>query len=159
MARRDIWVGVGGTGQQRMRSWIFRVVLAWVAGAGGGLALGADSPASQIEGWSALARQAHGGFTPSAARGEALYSRVFSHTPGLPSCAACHTANPTGTGLHAVTNKAIQPLAPAANAGRFTDAAKTEKWFKRNCTEVTGKECSAAEKADFVTYLLKVGVR
>jgi hypothetical protein len=58
-----------------------------------------------------------------------------------------------------VTSKAIQPLAPAAHGGRFTDAAKTEKWFKRNCTEVMGKECSAAEKADFVTYLIKAGAR
>jgi hypothetical protein len=45
------------------------------------------------------------------------------------------------------------------NAGRFTDAAKTEKWFKRNCIEVIGKECTAAEKADFVAYLTKVGTK
>ena len=36
---------------------------------------------------------------------------------------------------------------------RFTDPAKTEKWFRRNCTEVLGRECSAAEKADFIQFL------
>jgi len=45
------------------------------------------------------------------------------------------------------------PLAPSANAERLTDLAKTEKWFRRNCTEVVGHTCSAAEKADFVAFL------
>jgi mono/diheme cytochrome c family protein len=142
-----------------MQRWAAIVVLAWGAGGWGGTVMAADSAASQIEGWSAVARQTHSGFAASAARGEVLYSRVFSHTPGLPSCAACHTANPAAAGQHAVTNKTIQPMATAVNAGRFTDAAKTEKWFKRNCIEVIGKECTAAEKADFVAYLTKVGTK
>ena len=36
----------------------------------------------------------------------------------------------------------IAPLAPAFNAERFTDAAKTEKWFRRNCNDVVGRECT-----------------
>ncbi|MCB1893515.1 MAG: DUF1924 domain-containing protein, partial [Rhodocyclaceae bacterium] len=52
-----------------------------------------------------------------------------------------------------VTGKAIKPLAPRAEAARFTDAAKTEKWFRRNCSEVVGRECTAAEKADFILFL------
>lgn len=55
-----------------------------------------------------------------------------------------------------VTGKSIKPLAPQAENARFTDAAKAEKWFRRNCTEVLGRECSAAEKADFVSYLAEV---
>ena len=28
--------------------------------------------------------------------------------------------------------------------------AKTEKWFRRNCNDVIGRECSRAEKADMI---------
>ena len=45
------------------------------------------------------------------------------------------------------------PLAPAAHARRFSDAAKAEKWFRRNCNDVLGRECSAAEKADVLAWL------
>ena len=40
------------------------------------------------------------------------------------------------------------------NAERFTDAAKSEKWFRRNCNDVVGRECTAAEKADVLAWLL-----
>jgi mono/diheme cytochrome c family protein len=70
------------------------------------------------------------------------------------SCASCHGAVPTQTGKHASTGKAIGPLAPAFNPERFTDAAKTEKWFRRNCNDVVGRECTAAEKADVLSWLL-----
>jgi uncharacterized membrane protein len=69
------------------------------------------------------------------------------------SCASCHGATPTQEGRHASTGKAIGALAPAFNAGRFTDAAKTEKWFRRNCNDVVGRECTAAEKADLLAWL------
>jgi hypothetical protein len=46
---------------------------------------------------------------------------------------------------HASTGKPIGALAPAFNRERFTDPAKVEKWFRRNCNEVMGRECSAAE--------------
>ncbi|MGE3163031.1 MAG: DUF1924 domain-containing protein, partial [Burkholderiales bacterium] len=44
---------------------------------------------------------------------------------------------------------------PAANPERFTAEAKTEKWFRRNCNDVLGRACTAAEKADVLAYLLK----
>lgn len=69
------------------------------------------------------------------------------------SCASCHGAPPTQTGKHAATGKAIAPLAPAFHPQRFTDPAKVEKWFRRNCNDVLGRECSAAEKADVVAWL------
>ena len=59
---------------------------------------------------------------------------------------------PTGTGKHASTGKDIKPLAPAFNAERFADAAKTEKWFRRNCNDVVGRECTPAEKADLLAW-------
>jgi hypothetical protein len=60
---------------------------------------------------------------------------------------------PTQTGKHASTGKPIAPLAPAFNRERFVDAAKTEKWFRRNCNDVMGRECSPAEKADVISWL------
>jgi hypothetical protein len=72
------------------------------------------------------------------------------------SCASCHTDNPAGVGKHAKTDKEIKPMAPAVNAERFTDAAKVEKWFKRNCGDVLNRACTAQEKGDFLTYVLSV---
>lgn len=87
---------------------------------------------------------------PDAARGQ----RFFTATHGREwSCASCHTERPVQPGRHASTGKAIQPLAPAANPKRFTDEAKVEKWFRRNCNDVLGRECSADEKADVRAWL------
>jgi hypothetical protein len=72
------------------------------------------------------------------------------------SCASCHGAVPAHAGKHAATGKPIAPLAPAFNAERFTDPAKVEKWFRRNCHDVLGRECSAAEKADVMSWLMTV---
>ncbi|MBN8279455.1 MAG: DUF1924 domain-containing protein [Gammaproteobacteria bacterium] len=73
------------------------------------------------------------------------------------SCTTCHTADPRNPGRHVVTGKTIEPMAPAANPRRLTDAAKVEKWFRRNCRDVLDRECTAAEKADVVAYLRSVG--
>ncbi len=70
------------------------------------------------------------------------------------SCASCHTERPTQAGRHARTDKPITPLAPAANAERFTDAAKVDKWFRRNCNDTANRLCSAQEKADVMAWLL-----
>jgi len=69
------------------------------------------------------------------------------------SCSSCHGAVPTQAGKHASTGKPIAALAPAFNPERFADAAKTEKWFRRNCNDVLGRECSAGEKADVIAWL------
>lgn len=70
------------------------------------------------------------------------------------SCSSCHGAVPTQTGKHAATGKTIRAFAPAFNPERFTDTAKVEKWFRRNCNDVLGRQCSAGEKADMLTWLL-----
>lgn len=87
-----------------------------------------------------------------AARGQQLFTTKPQGKDW--SCATCHGAVPVQTGKHASTGKTIGALAPAANAERFTDAAKAEKWFRRNCKDVLGRECSAAEKADVLSWLL-----
>jgi len=102
----------------------------------------------QLSAFASLAAQA-----PNAARGEAFFT---SKHGGEWSCSTCHTAHPTVEGKHAKTGKPIAPMAPAFHAERFTDAAKTEKWFRRNCNDVVGRECSPAEKADLLAWLLSL---
>ena len=91
------------------------------------------------------------GTVSSPARGQSFFTSRHGKDW---SCSSCHGAVPTQTGKHAVTGKSIGALAPTFNGERFTDAAKTEKWFRRNCNDVLGRECSAAEKADVLSWLL-----
>ena len=89
----------------------------------------------------------------SAEAGKKLYT---TQGPNQLSCASCHTDSPKNVGKHAKTNKAIDPLAPSVNAQRFTDAAKVEKWFKRNCNDALARACTTQEKGDFMAYVLAV---
>ena len=45
--------------------------------------------------------------------------------------------------------KAIDPMAVSATPTRFSDFAKTEKWFTRNCKTVLGRECTRPGKRRF----------
>ncbi len=113
-------------------------------------------PQELLPGYAAQARQENPGFKEfSAARGEQFYHAERVNGGNKVSCAACHTADPRNPGKTRA-NKPIEPLAPGANPKRFTDAAKTEKWFGRNCKDVLGRSCTAQEKGDFITYLLSV---
>lgn len=113
----------------------------------------ADTPAQFVARYSAEAAASQPGFSADAARGKAFAGRNWGVSEKLSSCTACHTDNPRNPGRHAVTGKNIAPLSPAVNAERFSDPAKVEKWFKRNCKEVVGRACSAAEKADFIQFV------
>ena len=106
----------------------------------------AATPAELLAGYQAAA-----GAQANATRGQAFFTRTQGREW---SCSSCHGATPTGTGKHASTGKPIEPLAPGANAQRFTDPAKTEKWFRRNCNDVLGRECSPGEKADVLAWLV-----
>ena len=116
-----------------------------------GPALAAD-PAGLLAGYQAEARKGDAAFHASAQRGAQFFSARHG---GEWSCASCHGSPPTGQGKHAKTGKSIAPLAPAANAERFADAAKVEKWFRRNCNDVLGRACTPAEKADVLAYVTK----
>jgi hypothetical protein len=72
------------------------------------------------------------------------------------SCASCHDSLPNHETKHIVTGKVIQALSPSRNSARFSDPAKVEKWFKRNCNDVLGRECEAQEKADVLSWLMTV---
>jgi len=106
----------------------------------------AATPPEQLAGYTAQAK------APAVpARGQ----QFFTTRQGREwSCASCHGAVPTQDGKHASTGKTIAALAPAFNPQRFTDPAKTEKWFRRNCNDVAARECTAAEKADVLAWLL-----
>jgi cytochrome c553 len=106
----------------------------------------AATPAELLAGYTAQA-----GSPAQAARGQAFFTTKHGKEW---QCSTCHGATPTQTGKHAATGKPIAPLAPAFQADRFTDATKTEKWFRRNCNDVVGRECSPAEKADVLAWLL-----
>ena len=69
------------------------------------------------------------------------------------SCASCHGNPASAPGKHASTGKAIDALAPAFNPQRFTDTAKVDKWFRRNCKDVLQRDCRAGEKADVLAWL------
>lgn len=94
--------------------------------------------------------------TQAASAGQAERGRDFFNARhgGEWSCASCHGQPPTRSGKHASTGKAIDALAPAANARAFTDTARVDKWFRRNCKDVLQRECSAGEKADVMAYLI-----
>jgi len=121
-----------------------------------GAAVHAESPGSLLETYRAAAAAQSVAYPGPSARG----GDDFFHARGKEwSCASCHTADPRQPGRHAVTGKAIRPLAPAANPDRFNSREKTEKWFKRNCNDTLGRECTSAEKADLIAYLLSLGHR
>lgn len=108
---------------------------------------------SPIDVYRAAAQQENAGFKDfSAARGDSFYHAKS----GDVACASCHSASPKDHGKHTTTGKDILPMAPSANPQRFADAAKTEKWFRRNCSDVLKRACTATEKGDFITYLSSV---
>ncbi len=92
-----------------------------------------------------------GGF--SAERGQAFFAA--KHTggkPDTPSCTSCHSQDPTAAG-ETRAGKRIEPMAVSKNPTRFTKVDEVNKWFGRNCNSVLGRECTAVEKGDFITYL------
>lgn len=128
------------------------VMLLWSIAATGN----AQSPKAILDFYSQQAAASQTGFAASATRGEELYRATLSGRGNKPaSCTSCHTDDPKATGKTQVY-KPIKALAPAANADRLIDPAKTEKWFRRGCNDVLDRECTAQEKADFVRFLLSV---
>jgi mono/diheme cytochrome c family protein len=120
-----------------------------------GLSASAVTPAELQQNFETAARASAPGFTGfSAQRGRQFFSATHGNDW---SCASCHTQDPVAPGRHAKTGKNIAPLSPVTNPQRFTDAAKAEKWFSRNCNDVLGRPCTAQEKGDVLAYLLSLG--
>jgi len=129
------------------------VALLFMIGAGSVFAT--DTPTSLVTGYAAEAAKETPGFTPSAARGNSFFTREWGVSHKMPNCTACHGKDLSADGKHVITDKRIAPVSPAVNPERFTNYKKVEKWFKRNCTEVLGRECTAAEKADFIQFIIQ----
>jgi len=96
---------------------------------------------------------AQAGSAPDASRGQKMFNTNFGRDLGL-SCASCHGAVPVGPGKDQVTDKPIAPLAPSANPKRFTDRTKVETQFRLNCRDFVGRDCTPAEKADVLAWLM-----
>lgn len=108
-----------------------------------------------LAGYAATAKAADAGFAGfSADRGRSLFFGPHAGgKPDTPACATCHTRDPAAPGQHVRTGRAIEPMAVRANPARFTDAAAVAKRFDRDCPGVLGRDCTAQEKGDLITYL------
>lgn len=132
-----------------------RITLGLLAGVIGGIGLppaagAADTtPAAQLQRFETAA-----GTPGNVPKGQAFFNARHG---GEWSCSSCHGAQPGQEGKHASTGKKIAPLAPGFNPRAFTDSAKVDKWFRRNCKDVLSRECSATEKADVLAYLISIG--
>ena len=124
-------------------------ILGWMLALGTAMPALAATPAELRDEYAAKA-----GAAPSAERGQQFFLRKFGRD--FENCAECHGAVPTGPGKDLVSNKTIGPLAPAANAKRFTDRTRVEYMFKVNCKDVVGRECSVQEKADLLAWLMSL---
>jgi len=117
----------------------------------------AAPPQELLKQYEVQAKQEHSAFTGfSAEKGATFFKTERLHSDGKNvSCATCHTADPRNQGKTRA-NKVIEPMAPIVNHKRFTDAAKVEKWFGRNCKDVLERACTAQEKGDYISYMLSI---
>ncbi len=121
-------------------------------------AVAALSPARKavVDAYLGQARVADAQFTGSPSRGEALFQgRHVGGKAETPSCTSCHSSDPRKPG-QTRAGKEIAPMAASVNPKRYTDAADVEKWLKRNCADVLGRECTPKEKSDVLAYLLSI---
>ena len=90
----------------------------------------------------------------SAAAGKAFFLKQHSGgKPKTPSCKTCHTSSPLRKGKTRA-GKDIAPMALSKTPDRFSDPKKVEKWFRRNCRSVLGRECTPQEKGNFLTFMI-----
>lgn len=123
-------------------------------GAGASIAFAAAGQDAILAKLSEEAKAADANFAGfDAKRGKAFFLSVQSGgKPETPSCTTCHTKDPKKAGQTRV-GKTIAAMAVSVTPDRYTDAEKVAKWFTRNCNNVVGRECTAIEKGDFVTYM------
>ena len=107
-----------------------------------------------LAGFAESAKASTPGFTGfSAERGKRLFlSKQTSGKPETPSCTTCHGNSPQSRG-QTRADKPIEPMALSLTPNRYSDPKKVAKWFRRNCKSVLGRECTALEKGDFITFM------
>ncbi|MDH5188647.1 MAG: DUF1924 domain-containing protein [Rhodospirillaceae bacterium] len=97
---------------------------------------------------------AEGAGAPNPDNGKMMFNKNYaSGKPDTPGCTTCHGSNPSQGG-ETRTGKPIDPMAVSKTPDRFTDKAKVDKWFLRNCQGVIGRECTAQEKVDFISFMM-----
>jgi hypothetical protein len=97
--------------------------------------------------------QAQAGAPANPANGEKMFFNNYgTGKPDTPGCTSCHGEDPRQGG-QTRAGKAIDPIAVSRTPDRFTDPEKVDKWFLRNCQGVIGRECTAQEKVDFLTFM------
>lgn len=95
---------------------------------------------------------------PSFAGFDVAAGKAFffaNHTGGgveTPACTSCHTDNIGGPGKTRA-GKPIDPMAVSVQGDRYTDLAKVDKWIGRNCNSVLGRDCTAREAGDVISWL------
>ena len=86
-------------------------------------------------------------------RGKDLFLKEFTTgKKATPSCTSFHTNNTTQSGKTRA-GKPIEPMAVSVNPTRYQTLKKVEKWFRRNCKSVLGRECTPTEKGDFLSFM------
>jgi len=101
--------------------------------------------------------KSQGAGTADPAQGKILWQKTYTtqNESSQRSCASCHTQNLEKIGKHIKTNKEIKPMSPSVNPQRLTNLKKVNKWFKRNCKWTMGRECTAQEKSNLLSYINK----
>ncbi len=109
----------------------------------------------QLAHYASAAKSANPAFAGfSADRGKTLHTQAFAGgKPDTPACTSCHGKDTRAPGRN-LAGKTIDPMAISVAPSRYNDPAKVEKWFKRNCNEVLGRECNAQEKGDWLSFML-----
>ena len=110
---------------------------------------------AQLDQYASAAKTANPVFAGfSAVRGKTLHTQAFAGGKAdTPACTSCHGKETTGAGRNPA-GKTIEPMALSASPTRYSDPVKVEKWFKRNCNEVLGRECTALEKGDWLSFMI-----
>jgi hypothetical protein len=107
--------------------------------------------------YAGIAKTINPSFTsPSAEEGKVFFNREIGVKGKKVSCSSCHTTSPADNGKDVVTHKLIRPLSPVTNPKRFSDLDKVEEKFVQHCNDITGSDCTAQDKANFIAYLITV---
>jgi hypothetical protein len=92
----------------------------------------------------------------SAEVGREFYLKRRTFQANDYTCSGCHTEDPKKEGKHIETKKPVKPLAPAVNPERFVNVQKVGKNFTDHCMNLHGRDCTAYEKGNFITYLMSI---
>jgi len=99
--------------------------------------------------------QSKGAGKADPVKGKQNWERIVETDGEQMSCAnSCHNSDFAKDGKHHKTGKVIRPMSMKVNPERYTNIKKMEKWFKRNCNDAWGRDCTAQEKADFLAFML-----